>query len=167
MRGSLRAVALPALSSPPLAVRAPACSPTIRTTPSASAGQPRPCSGKGDAGGTCAAGGSACRQPGLAGVARRPVRTNAGRRGRDFGSRRWQNRPTLHGDDDHVVPIGASAPLPPKVVKDARLEIHPGAPHGLATTRKGRLDADLLAFIRARGAPPAAVDRRHANPGEE
>jgi non-heme chloroperoxidase len=59
--------------------------------------------------------------------------------------------PTLivHGDDDQIVPIGASALLSAKLVKNARLEVYPGAPHGLATTHKDRLNADLLAFIRA------------------
>ena len=58
--------------------------------------------------------------------------------------------PTLivHGDDDQIVPIGASAMRSSKIVKDARLEIYPGAPHGLCTTHKDRINADLLTFIR-------------------
>jgi non-heme chloroperoxidase len=58
--------------------------------------------------------------------------------------------PTLiiHGDDDQIVPIGASELLTSKIVKDARLEVYPDAPHGLATTHKDQLNADLLAFIR-------------------
>jgi len=58
--------------------------------------------------------------------------------------------PTLiiHGDDDQIVPIGASAMLSSKIVEDARLEVYPGAPHGLATTHKDQLNRDLLAFIR-------------------
>jgi non-heme chloroperoxidase len=57
--------------------------------------------------------------------------------------------PTLvvHGDDDQIVPIGASAMLSSKIVKDAELKVHSGAPHGLATTHKDQLNADLLAFI--------------------
>lgn len=59
--------------------------------------------------------------------------------------------PTLivHGDDDQVVPIGASAHASFKLVKDATLKVYPGAPHGLADTHKARLNADLLAFLRA------------------
>jgi non-heme chloroperoxidase len=59
--------------------------------------------------------------------------------------------PTLiiHGDDDQIVPIGASAMLSSKIVKDAELKVYPGAPHGLATTHKDQLNADLLAFIEA------------------
>jgi non-heme chloroperoxidase len=59
--------------------------------------------------------------------------------------------PTLivHGDDDQIVPIGASAMLSSKIVKEAELKVYPGAPHGLATTRKDQLNADLLAFIKA------------------
>jgi non-heme chloroperoxidase len=57
--------------------------------------------------------------------------------------------PTLvvHGDDDQIVPIGASAMLSSKIVKDAELKVYPGAPQGLATTHKDQLNADLLAFI--------------------
>lgn len=59
--------------------------------------------------------------------------------------------PTLvvHGDDDQIVPIGASGLLSAKLVKDATLKVYEGAPHGLATTHADRLNADLLAFIRA------------------
>jgi len=58
--------------------------------------------------------------------------------------------PTLivHGDDDQIVPIGASALLSSKLVKNATLKVYPGAPHGIATTHQERFDADLLAFIR-------------------
>jgi non-heme chloroperoxidase len=58
--------------------------------------------------------------------------------------------PTLivHGDDDQIVPIGGSALLSAKLVPNATLTIYEGAPHGLATTHKDRLNADLLAFIK-------------------
>jgi non-heme chloroperoxidase len=58
--------------------------------------------------------------------------------------------PTLiiHGDDDQIVPIGASALSAAKLVKNATLKIYEGAPHGLADTHKERLNADLLAFLR-------------------
>ncbi len=57
--------------------------------------------------------------------------------------------PTLiiHGDDDQIVPIGASAHLSSKLVKNSLLKIYPGAPHGLCTTLKDKVNADLLAFI--------------------
>lgn len=59
--------------------------------------------------------------------------------------------PTLiiHGDDDQIVPIGASALLSSKLVKDAILKIYSGAPHGLAETHKDQLNADLLEFLKA------------------
>ena len=59
--------------------------------------------------------------------------------------------PTLiiHGDDDQIVPIAASAMLSSKLVKNAQLKIYPGGPHGLADTRKDQLNADLLAFLKA------------------
>lgn len=55
----------------------------------------------------------------------------------------------IHGDDDQIVPIGASAILSAKLIKNARLEIYKGAPHGLCSTLKDKVNADLLAFIRA------------------
>jgi non-heme chloroperoxidase len=57
--------------------------------------------------------------------------------------------PTLivHGDDDQIVPIGASAMLSSKLVKGATLKVYPGAPHGLASTHADQFNADLLAFI--------------------
>jgi non-heme chloroperoxidase len=59
--------------------------------------------------------------------------------------------PTLivHGEDDQIVPIGASATLSAKLVKGARLLVYPGAPHGLPTTLKDKLNADLLAFLKS------------------
>ncbi len=54
----------------------------------------------------------------------------------------------LHGDDDQIVPIGASAMLTAKLVKNAKLKIYPGGTHSLGDTSKDELNADLLAFIR-------------------
>jgi non-heme chloroperoxidase len=58
--------------------------------------------------------------------------------------------PTLiiHGDDDQIVPIDDSARLSAKIVKDSILKVIPGAPHGLCTTHKDLINAELLAFIR-------------------
>ena len=58
--------------------------------------------------------------------------------------------PTLivHGDDDQIVPIVASALISSKIVEDATLKIYEGGPHGLAVTHKDRLNDDLLTFIR-------------------
>ena len=60
------------------------------------------------------------------------------------------DKPTLilHGDDDQIVPIGASAMLSSKLVKGATLKVYKGAPHGMCTTRKEEVNADLLAFIK-------------------
>jgi non-heme chloroperoxidase len=59
--------------------------------------------------------------------------------------------PTLiiHGDDDQIVPIVASAQKSVKLVKDAELKVYPGAPHGLTSTMKDEFHIDLLAFLRA------------------
>ena len=42
----------------------------------------------------------------------------------------------LHGDDDQIVPIQASAMLSSKLVKGAKLKVYKGAPHGMCTTLK-------------------------------
>jgi non-heme chloroperoxidase len=59
--------------------------------------------------------------------------------------------PTLimHGDDDQIVPIGASAMLSAKLVKGSTLKVYPGLPHGMCTTHKDQINEDLLAFIKA------------------
>lgn len=59
--------------------------------------------------------------------------------------------PTLviHGDDDQVVPIDAAGKASAKLVKDAKLIVYPGAPHGVTDTHKDRLNNDLLDFIKA------------------
>lgn len=57
--------------------------------------------------------------------------------------------PTLiiHGDDDQIVPVGASAYASARLVQHATLKIYPGGSHGLADTSKDQLGADLLAFL--------------------
>ena len=59
--------------------------------------------------------------------------------------------PTLvvHGDDDQIVPIGAAGLLSAKIIPNATLKIYEGAPHGLAVTHADKLNADLLAFLKA------------------
>ncbi len=59
--------------------------------------------------------------------------------------------PTLimHGDDDQIVPIGAAAMLSSKIVKGAALKVYPGFPHGMCSTQKDKINADLLAFLQA------------------
>ena len=56
----------------------------------------------------------------------------------------------LHGDDDQIVPIGASAMLSSKLVKGAVLKVIPGAPHGMPSTLKDQINNELLGFIRRR-----------------
>ncbi len=59
--------------------------------------------------------------------------------------------PTLivHGSDDQIVPIDTSGKASAKIVKNAKLLIYEGAPHGLPTTHKDKLNADLLAFLKS------------------
>jgi non-heme chloroperoxidase len=58
--------------------------------------------------------------------------------------------PTLvvHGDDDQIVPFDNAGKLQAKLVKNAQLKVYKGAPHGLCTTEKEKVNADLLAFIK-------------------
>jgi len=59
--------------------------------------------------------------------------------------------PTLfmHGEDDQIVPVHDSAKKAARLVKNAQEIYYPGAPHGLTATLQDRINADLLAFIRA------------------
>jgi non-heme chloroperoxidase len=54
----------------------------------------------------------------------------------------------LHGDDDQIVPLADSAALSAKLVKGAVLKVYEGAPHGMCSTLKDRVNADLLAFFK-------------------
>lgn len=60
------------------------------------------------------------------------------------------NKPTLiiHGDDDQIVPIEDTAYLAVKLIKDSILKVYPGAPHGLCSTEKNKVNEDLLAFAK-------------------
>ncbi len=62
----------------------------------------------------------------------------------------------LHGDDDQIVPIGASALLSSKIVKNATLKVYPGLPHGVCTTHPEVVNADLLSFIKSNQKSAAA-----------
>lgn len=60
--------------------------------------------------------------------------------------------PTLviHGDDDQVVPFDISGRAAAELVKDAKLIVYKGAPHGLSDTHKDRLNQDLLKFLQSK-----------------
>ncbi|HEX5081074.1 MAG TPA: alpha/beta hydrolase [Blastocatellia bacterium] len=55
----------------------------------------------------------------------------------------------LHGDDDQIVPIGASALMAAKLIKNSTLKVYPGFPHGMCATNPDQINADLLAFLKA------------------
>ena len=55
----------------------------------------------------------------------------------------------LHGDDDQIVPIADSALLSSKIIKNAKLVVYKGAPHGMCTTLKDQVNEDLFAFIKS------------------
>jgi len=65
--------------------------------------------------------------------------------------------PTLiiHGDDDQIVPIDDSARLSAKIIKGATLKVIPGAPHGICTTHKDLINAELLTFCKGEQAAAA------------
>lgn len=54
-----------------------------------------------------------------------------------------------HGDDDQIVPIADSALLSAKLVKNSRLKVYKGFPHGMATTHADVINADILNFIKS------------------
>jgi len=58
--------------------------------------------------------------------------------------------PTLivHGDDDQIMPIDASARRSVELVRDATLKVYPGYPHGMLTIHADVINPDLLAFVR-------------------
>jgi non-heme chloroperoxidase len=62
----------------------------------------------------------------------------------------------LHGDDDQIVPIADSALLSAKLVKGATLKVIPGAPHGMCSTLKDQVNAELLAFFKGATAHASA-----------
>jgi len=62
----------------------------------------------------------------------------------------------LHGDDDQIVPIADSALLSAKLMNGATLKIIPGAPHGMCSTLKDQVNAELLAFFSAESRKAAA-----------
>src|SRR3984893_6618 len=66
--------------------------------------------------------------------------------------------PTLimQGDDDQIVPFADSGLLQSKLIKGATLKVYKGAPHGLCTTIKDQVNADLLAFVERKEARRAA-----------
>lgn len=61
------------------------------------------------------------------------------------------DKPTLiiHGDDDQIVPIKASAEVAATLVRDATLQIYEGGGHGLAQIDAARFNAEILAFVKA------------------
>ena len=54
----------------------------------------------------------------------------------------------MHGDDDQIVPIAASAPLSSKLLKNGTLKVYKKFPHGMCTTHADVVNPDLLAFIK-------------------
>jgi non-heme chloroperoxidase len=58
--------------------------------------------------------------------------------------------PTLvmHGDDDQIVPIAASALKSVKLLKNGTLKVYKGYPHGMLTTHADVINPDLLAFVK-------------------
>jgi non-heme chloroperoxidase len=61
----------------------------------------------------------------------------------------------LHGDDDQIVPIADSALLSAKIVKGATLRVISNAPHGMCSTHKDRINAELLGFFKGEQAAVA------------
>jgi non-heme chloroperoxidase len=62
----------------------------------------------------------------------------------------------IQGDDDQIVPFADAGQLQAKLIRGAELKVYKGAPHGLCTTEKDRVNQDLLAFIQRKEAQRAA-----------
>ena len=63
----------------------------------------------------------------------------------------------LHGDDDQIVPIGSAALMSSKIVKGATQKVYKGAPHGMCTTLKDQVNAELLAFFQGQSTVASAA----------
>ena len=50
-------------------------------------------------------------------------------------------------DHDQIVPIGASALLSAKLVKNPKLKVYPLGSHGICQTQQDEINADLLTFV--------------------
>jgi non-heme chloroperoxidase len=59
--------------------------------------------------------------------------------------------PTLvmHGADDQIVPIAASAELSVKLLKNGALKVYDGYSHGMLTVNADVINPDLLAFVKS------------------
>lgn len=59
--------------------------------------------------------------------------------------------PTLviHGDDDQIVPFETCGKVTAALLPDATLKVYKGGSHGICTTEKDQINADLLAFLKA------------------
>jgi non-heme chloroperoxidase len=55
----------------------------------------------------------------------------------------------LHGDDDQIVPLDNSGTLSAQLINGAVLKVYPGAPHGMCSTEKDKVSADILEFVRS------------------
>ncbi|MBX4957257.1 alpha/beta fold hydrolase [Rhizobium lentis] len=54
----------------------------------------------------------------------------------------------MHGDDDQIVPIAASALLSSKLLQNGTLKVYENLPHGMCTTHADIINPDILAFIK-------------------
>ncbi|MGA8971355.1 MAG: alpha/beta hydrolase [Pseudolabrys sp.] len=63
----------------------------------------------------------------------------------------------MHSEDDQIVPYADSAPLSVKLLKNGTLKTYKDFPHGCPTTQADTINADLLAFLRAKLATKTAA----------
>jgi non-heme chloroperoxidase len=73
--------------------------------------------------------------------------------------------PTLviHGDDDQIVPLSVGGARSSKMIRGAVLKVYKGAPHGLTTTHKDQMNADLLAFAKEQQPQATTATRRETS----
>lgn len=74
--------------------------------------------------------------------------------------------PTLlvHGDDDQIVPIDIGGRRQVKLIRNAKLVVYEGAPHGLASTHKDRTFTDRMGRALAHPAPTETARTRATRP---
>jgi non-heme chloroperoxidase len=65
----------------------------------------------------------------------------------------------LHGDDDQMVPIGASALLAAPLVKGSTLKVYPGLSHGMCVDTPRTSSTPTSSLHRAEGRPPSKLSR--------
>jgi len=66
----------------------------------------------------------------------------------------------IHGDADRIVPFAASGKRIPGLIRESRLVVVEGGPHGIIWTHAGRVNRELLDFLIQKAEPMQPVAGR-------